>query len=69
MIPNFCWVQYEGDRASTHCNRDQDLRKSGLELYNGREAAATALQVFSAELKTFLSCYFVTEELCYHYEA
>ena len=27
------------------------------------------LQVFSAELKTIPSCYFVKEELCYHYEA
>ena len=27
------------------------------------------LQVFGAELKTFPSCYFVTEELCYHYDA
>ena len=27
------------------------------------------LQVFGAELKTFPSCYFVKEELHYHYEA
>ena len=27
------------------------------------------LQVFSAELKIFPSCYFVMEELRYHYEA
>ena len=27
------------------------------------------LLVFGAELKTFPSCYFVTEELRYHYEA
>ena len=27
------------------------------------------LQVFGTELKTFPSCYFVTEELRYHYEA
>ena len=36
------YEEYLGDRASTHCNRDQDLRKSRLELYNGREMAATA---------------------------
>ena len=33
---------YLGDRASTHRNRDQDLHKNRLELYNSREAAATA---------------------------
>ena len=32
--------EYLGDRASTHRNGDQNLRKSGLELYNGREVAA-----------------------------
>ena len=31
-----------GDRASTHFNHDQDSRNSGLDLLNGKEAAATA---------------------------
>ena len=36
------YKEYLGDRPSTHCNLDQDLRKRGLELYNGKEAAAMA---------------------------
>ena len=36
------YEEYVGDRASAHCNHDQNLHKSGLKLYNGREAAAAA---------------------------
>ena len=42
-------------RADSNCTAEKWLQRP--------------LQVFGAELKTFPSCYFVTEELRYHYEA
>ena len=65
------YEEYLGDRAFTHHNRNQDLCKSGLELYTGREAAATAPPgiLCLAQNISLLLHYIVTEELRYHYEA
>ena len=42
----------KGDKASTHFNCDQDLRKSRLKLLNGKESAAMAPSGICAELNT-----------------